>query len=296
MEISRIIIVPKPTKYELDMHKYRLSPDELVRKYDAEGVNKDDIISSHERQKKALSDMRDAFRESMFISADDLTRETAGRAGLVIALGGDNHFQYVSHFLADTPIIGVNYDPASSEGAVIYFSPCAEHLRDMLLSDTFSVEEWTRLQAEINGMPIMPATSEYFLGEEQRKDMSRYVTEFHGMAEKQKSSGVVVATGAGSSGWHNSASGHIHPAGKIFPTIDAVAEFIVTEPYKGRLTHYSMLQRTMGEDDVLVVKSLNDSRGIVTSDAIEVYPFEIGATAVVRVWPASLKVVKPGDA
>ncbi len=295
MDLSRAIIVPKLSKYEMDMRKYGPSEDRLWRKYMKEGVNVQKIYQSHCRQHDSLSYLTTFFAKEQIVQRDDLTKEKALNASLVIAHGGDNHFQYVSHFVDSGLMMGINSDPLTSEGDLTYFTS-AEFKKTLkrLELDDFDIELWTRLEATVDGKPVGLATCEYFLGESGRRDMSRHILEFGGKSEEQKCSGLLVATGAGSTGWYDSACRYLHENGNRFSRAEKTAVFLVTEPYRGRLNGYSMPEHPIFPGDELTVHSLNDSRGAVLCDSERGARFNRGSEAVIRISDKPLNVVKVG--
>ena len=118
MNLANIVVVQKASTYEFDMHRHRLTHDELIAKYQREGTDPQKIIESHERHYQSIANLKKIFSESQFVPRDRFTREIAAKADLVIALGGDDHFQYAAHFVDDTLMMGVNFDPSTSEGAL----------------------------------------------------------------------------------------------------------------------------------------------------------------------------------
>lgn len=293
METSKIIIVPKMSKYEWDLHRYNLTHEQLIKKYAQDNIDADRILKSHDRQKESLNSLQKYFHNFQFVSRENFTRETARNADIIIALGGDNHLQYVSHFIDSTLLMGVNSDTARSEGALTYFT--AEDFEKILLKiekDDFDIEEWQRLECILNGTSISLTTSEYFLGENARKFMSRHILKIGDKEEEQKGSGLLVSTGAGSTGWYDSECRYLYPDGNIFPKTSKYARFLNTAPYRGKLNGYSMLEGKLEEGMELTVYSLNDSKGIVTSDSIEDYDFNIGAKAVIKLSKKPLNILK----
>ncbi len=295
MNTSKIIIVPKLSKYTLDMAKYKLTSDQLAEKYRREGIDIERILGSHARQEEALSALKSLFTAEQFISRDELTREVAARAELVIALGGDDHLKFVSHFVDATPIMAVNSDPVLSNGGLAYFVASGfETVLRRLENEQFDIEEWARLEAMLNGSSVGLATSEFFLGEDRRRDMSRHILEFDGAKEEQRCSGLLVVTGAGSSGWYDAAGRFLHSEGDKFSPKAKHARFLITEPFGGRVTEYSMVKGTLEIGQELVVHSLNDSRGVLTNDSIEEQEFNRGTKAVIRIADTPLGVVNMG--
>lgn len=292
MNASSIIVVPKMSKYEWDMHTYRLMPNELIEKYTREGVDADVILSSHNRQKESEMMLRKFFSENQFISRELLTGDVSEKAELVIALGGDNHFQYVSHFIENTLIMGVNSDTMTSEGALTYYTAVDfDRLLRKLDARDFNVEEWTRLEARINGYNAALATSEYFLGERERSNMSRHNLMFKNEKEEHKCSGLIIATGAGSTGWYDAACRYLHPNGNAFPKDSGYCIFLASEPFRGK-RDYRKLEGRIEKDQELEVVSLNNSDGILSADSMETYNFSRGSKAVIRISDLPLRVVK----
>lgn len=292
MNLTKIIVVPKVTTYEFDMHRYKLTHDDLIAKYEREGTDSQKIIKSYESHYQSIAKLKKIFSESQFVPRDCFTREIAAKADLVIALGGDDHFQYVSHFIDDTLIMGVNSDPSTSEGALNYFTAAIfEKVARRLAQDDFKVEHSTRLEARLNGTDVQLATAHYFLGESDREDISHYILEYRGKSEEQKSSGILVVTGAGSTGWYNSAYSYLRADGNKFPKTQKMAAFFVTEIHRGSLTGHSMLEGALEEGEELVVYSLNKHAGRFSVDSCDRYDFGRGTKAVIRISDKPLRVI-----
>jgi NAD kinase len=235
------------------------------------------IRASHERQVRALDAVRKLFAQARVISQEKLSRSSAARADLVLAVGGDNHFQHVSHFVGRQWILGVNSDPQSSEGSLTCFTPdTLRRAAPAILAGKVRVEDWTRLQVRIDGRQIEPlALSEVFLGEMSRAQMSRNEIMIGRRSEIQKSSGLLAVTGAGSGGWHAAAGG------TQFARTKEGFSFLTTEPYRGRLSKPRFLKGALKAGQMLRVRSRNDSKGVVVIDTQVQHPFPEGSAAVI---------------
>ncbi len=285
MNPDNILIVPKWTKYEWDQRKHVLSARELLRKYDKTGVDASRILKSHERQKKSLRLLKQWFAKARFVERGRLTRAMAATADLVISLGGDNHFQFVSHFLKETLVLGINSDPLTSEGSITTCT-VGELGRNLkrLAADAFHIEEWVRIQVALNGKPLQTlAVSDVFLGEMLRTQMSRHQLIFAGKREEQKCSGLVVATGAGSSGWFDAACRFVFPKGRRRPKAERSLQFLATEPYSGRLSRLCCRSGVLRPGSKLVIRSLNDSHGVIVLDSQHFHPFREGSVAEIEI-------------
>jgi len=289
MDTSKIIIVPKLSMYELDLSKYNVPHEELIEKYCKEGIDADRILSSHKRQKESLDELKRFFLEKQFIPRDKLTKEIANSSDIVISLGGDNHLQYVSHFIDDTLLMGINSDYVGSLGALTYFA--AKNFETMLRKieqNYFEVEKWTRLEAKINNIPIQRATTEYLLGQKEMKSMSRHIIKANENEEEQQCSGLLVVTGSGSTGWYDSSCRYIHKDGNKFPKTEEIAVYLAKEPVAS--SKNKMLEGILKSGEELTVASLNDD-GIISPDCIEEYQFNRGAIASIKISDKPLKVI-----
>ncbi|RIL12220.1 MAG: hypothetical protein DCC75_00845 [Proteobacteria bacterium] len=289
---DEIVIVPKLTKIECDMVGLKLTFDQVLKRYEAENINPWPILESHERQLEARQEVSGLLHPSQIVWRGELRPEQIRGAKAVIALGGDNHLQWVARWMVDGYMIGVNSDPARSEGALTRFQAAdLPQLLERLAAGEFLIADWTRLEGEIDGKPIDLALGEYFIGETERAFMSRHVIKVAGLSEEQKCSGLLVTTGAGSTGWYNSASRYLHAGGDPFSRTERLARFLVTEPYQGKLASSELLEGSFDAGEELVIHSLNDSRGIVTADSNSRYTFGRGSVARIRISEDALKVV-----
>ncbi len=287
----KILIVAKESKYEWERKKFGLSHEEIVKKYGAEGANLEAILKSHESQTASKAKLMQLLPDADITSISGIKRRIFGY-DLVIAFGGDNSFQYVSHYVGETPIMGINSDPSRSVGALCAWS--VSNLADAINainSAKYAIENWITLQAEIDGVPLMPATSEYFFGEDRRKDMSRHVMIYRGKRFEQKNSGIVIATGAGSTGWYDSAGRYIFQKSNKVPKTEQRAVFVITEPYHPKADDVLAGELLPGEE--LVLYSLNDAKGYATADSWEEYDFSRGKKAVIKISDKPLRVVVP---
>lgn len=284
-----ILIVAKHSKYEWERKQLLLSHEALLSKYDSEHANLDAILRSHDKQIYAREHLIKALPSSKLIMMDEL--QAANREGLeinpsvdiVLVLGGDNSFTCVSHMVGNKPILGVNSDPERSVGYLTRWSIRDDEdifaLAKTIENKNYAIELWTRLRATVDGKSVTPATSEYFLGERQRSHMSRHVMVYRGDSYEQKCSGIIFATGAGSTGWYSSAGSNSpwHPTNQV-------CAFTVTEVYTSTLSNKeSPVSRYIVPGEEVVLHSLNDNEGLLSVDSWEEYEFCRGSEAKISI-------------
>src|SRR5262249_34559904 len=115
--------------------------------------------------------------------------------------------------------------------------------------------------------------------------------------ERQSSSGVLVSTGAGSTGWFNSAQhmaaavAHLLLDGKApaLPRLqlrweDPRLAFVVREPFLSRSSGISLAAGLVGPGEMLQLESLMPDGGVIFSDGVEAdcLAFSSGAEATIR--------------
>lgn len=282
-DLSRAILVPKATKIEYDVLRLGVAVEALKSIYHPSDC--DVIFESHERQLAMRRRVVSLLPEVRVVDRGRLTPEEAESAGLVVALGGDNHFIYVSHLLRIAPILGINADKVRSHGGLVDIDESnLEAALSKIREGESSIRAWTRVDAKVDGKPAGTATSEFYVGEADRLMMSRHVLRKDDEpAEEQKCSGLLVSTGAGSTGW----IGHYE---EPFPRDLRVVKWRLTEPFP--FDHkYRWAAGELEPGAVLSIRSKNDGRGVVCVDSLKGTPFAYGSVAEFSLSPLPLRVV-----
>lgn len=266
--------------------------EQLIEKYKNEHANLKAILSSHEVQLESRKKICSLFPSAKLVMMSEMgDAHNALSADLILSLGGDNSFTYTSHFIKNTPIIGINSDPSRSTGALCGWNDI-KTFTDAWRKGNYRKEAWTRLHATVDGKQITPATCEYFLGEKMRKDMSRYVFVYRGKEYEQKSSGVLFVTGAGSTGWYDAAGRYHFSSGNRFQKTEEKAVFLVTEPFRYERENDLCAGELLPGEEVLIY-SLNDGQGHATTDCWEEYDFFRGKKASIKISDTPLCVLVP---
>ena len=284
MNPSQILIVPKISKVQHDMRRMNFDKIQLVEFYKKEKLHVDRIFESHDRQVHALETIKKHLPHVRVVNRNEITKDLVSKYKLVITLGGDNHFQYVSHFIKDSLILGINNDPERSEGALNSItSNEIESVIPKILDDDFKIETWTRLETSVEDITISTlAVSEIYIGEESRYTMSRHQLIHNNDVEEQKGSGLLISTGAGSTGWFDSAIRDLHPNGKVISRDAKEVQFLLTEPHKGKFSIYKMTHGIIKENDVFEIISLNDSDGVLLIDSLEKIKIKEGSKIKIK--------------
>ncbi len=149
------------------------------------------------------------------------------RYDLIVVVGGDGTFFAASHHVRETPMLGINSDPATS---LALFSCCERRdfreKLDSAIEGTLTGTKLNRMEIAINGkaLPTLAFNDTLFCHRVPAA-MSRYEIRVDGRVEAQKSSGVWISTAAGSTGGIRAAGG------RRMPIDSSELQFVVREPY-----------------------------------------------------------------
>jgi NAD+ kinase len=171
------------------------------------------------------------------------------RYDLIVCVGGDGTFLQAARSLPAGPILGVNSDPEHSE-AVFSAATTQTFPRylDRALSGKLPQLLLCRLALRLNGRQLAQmAVNDVLLAHDNPATMSRYRLAIGGRVETQKSSGLWIATAAGSG------SAVLAAGGKRLPWISRKFQYRPRELYLGRLSRPQLLGGVLRDKSTLRV-------------------------------------------
>lgn len=211
---------------------------------------------------------------------------------LVITVGGDGTFLDASHsILNQVPVLGVNSAPMSSFGNFCLADK--ESVEDVLLRILGGEEEpveLTRLRVTVDGAELStPVLNEVLLSHKSPAGTTRYVIELPGQEPvMQKSSGLIVASPAGSTGLNRSAKGYVMKITSRGFKYHNLAAFI--EPDKDYFEEGELKE---GES-ITVLSEMVD--GLIFLDGQHIcHPFPRGSKAIIDTGAPKLKAYVDPD-
>ncbi len=214
------------------------------------------------------------------------------RAEVVVVLGQDGLVANTAKYAFDRPIIGVNPDPQRIDGILLPFSPLnvVQTVRRALAGTQRTVDV-TMAEVRLNDGQKMLAFNDFFVGRSGHAS-ARYTLRAGTDAEPQSSSGILVCTGAGSTGWmssvFNMACGIASALGSQLASPrplgweDRKLAWAVREPFVSKHSTAKLIVGSLQESDELVVESLMPERGVIFSDGIEDDYLEFNSGSIAR--------------
>ena len=123
---------------------------------------------------------------------------------IVVVIGQDGLVANTIKYLNGQPVIGLNPDAGRWDGVLLPFRPAdtAKIVEETILGKR-RMEEVTMARARIQNGQELLAVNDFFIGQRGHAS-ARYVIKYGGVKEPQSSSGVIVSTGLGSTGWMKS--------------------------------------------------------------------------------------------
>ncbi len=248
------------------------------------------------RYVRTIEQLRDGLEEGFpvtILQRQYLSNYDFRNAVVVIVVGPDGLVANTAKYVGDLPIVGVNPDPARTMTASCCrsaWSKCrVPSKRSWKRAHTRSV---TMAEAVLNDGQRLLAFNDFFVG--RRSHVSaRYNLRWRGKAEPQSSSGVLVATGAGSTGWLSSVFNMMRgvnnwTGGKPGQPVqlewhDRRLAWVVREPFASRHSSAAIVAGTVEEGEELVVESLMPESGVIFSDGIEEDFLEFNSGSTVRI-------------
>lgn len=261
------------------------------------GGNFNEYLSEDEAYRRSAEVVRHAIELGLKVQEIDrawVPTFTFLPEDLVVTLGQDGLVANTAKYVGKQPVVAVNPDPERFDGILLPFLPNqVTSTIDAVFSRKCQIRAVTLAEARLNDGQRLLAFNDLFLGA-QSHISARYRVRWGKIEEPQSSSGVLVSTGAGSTGWvssiFNMASGVAELVGahRLRPIRlgweDRRLLFVVREPFASRHSQANIVAGIVEPQQTLVLESLMPSGGVIFSDGIEsdYLQFNSGSSVVVR--------------
>jgi hypothetical protein len=210
---------------------------------------------------------------------------------VVVVVGQDGLVANTAKYVDGLPIVAINPDPATIDGVLLPFKvQQARSAVARVLERKSRHRHVTMGEVTLNDGQKMLAFNDFFLGAKSHVS-ARYTLTVAGQLEPQSSSGVLVSTGAGSTGWlssvFNMAAGvaellGVEPKGGVqLAWEDRRLIWTVREPFISKISRAELVAGFLPDGQSLVLESLMPEGGVIFSDGIEAdfLPFNSGTIA-----------------
>ncbi len=317
----KIVVVTRPTRLaELVIRFNTVSQAKFYVEH--QGADFSDYLREDETYHRALAEAEEILGQMGRVQLVDrrfLPNFVFAPEDTVVALGQDGLVANTLKYLDGQPVVGVNPDPERWDGRLLPF-----RVRDLarLMPEVMLRKRATRLvtmaKATLNNGQKLYAVNDLFIGPKTHTS-ARYFIRSGEAGETQSSSGVIISTGLGSTGWLKSlltgaaaisqsagstlarqAMGALFAAtsqkgkDRSLARFNVKTEFAwdanylfytVREPFPTKTTGASLVFGRVTPQQPLILESRMAENGVIFSDGIEqdYLEFNSGTQAVIGI-------------
>ncbi|MFE2556993.1 hypothetical protein ACFXGT_13335 [Streptomyces sp. NPDC059352] len=204
----RAVLVHRTTEYEELLARHG-THGQAAFFLSARGRSVEAVRERHERVHRALAEVAGAvplsWRQTR-VERADLDRFLFGPEDVVVVVGQDGLVANAAKYLTGQPVIGIDADPGRNAGVLVrHRAAQARRLLPYAAGDGATVDELTMVEAVTDDAQRLLALNEIYVGPPGHQT-ARYTLGLDGAdappePEPQASSGVLVGTGTGATGW-----------------------------------------------------------------------------------------------
>ena len=303
---NKVVIIKKKTR--LEELVARFNTVEQAKFYlEHLGADFRDYQEEHSNYYEALEAVRsdaNLFARVQEIDKEYLPNMIFGEKDIVIALGQDGLVVNAMKYLNGQPLIGVNSDPSRWDGELSVFYP--DELGNVIpavIENDYRAADITMAKASTKDGQVLYAVNDFFVGVEDHTS-ARYEFTCGNTTENQSSSGIIVSTPLGMSGWHKSIMAQFGAMAQFFglPEVEErpvgwyerELYYQVREPFPSVSTGAELVYGVIEGDEKMRLVSNMPEKGIIFSDGVleDGIEFRAGTEVIIEVADRMGKLVR----
>lgn len=305
---EKIVVITRKTRLEELIDRFNTRAQ--ARFYiESSGGNFLEYESEHDTYIRALDAVRKNIGfcglKSHFIDRSYLPTYLFIQSDLIVALGQDGLVANTAKYVGEQPILGVNPDPLRYDGILVPLElHDLRHQIELTMNGSCTISPVTLAEAALNDGQKLLAFNDLYIGVKSHTS-ARYKINFGTKSETQSSSGIIVSTGAGSTGWMSSIFNMVRSINCAFGSQETVeprmawhAEslmFVVREPFSSKHSKANIVFGNIENKLHLIVESQIPEGGTIFSDGVEsdFLQFNSGTTATIGIANKKAHLVIP---
>ncbi len=301
MNLKRLILIVRETRLEELTKRYNTIQQ---AKFYIEHLNEDfsDYLKEHDNYKSVLYKVQ-SFLENygrvVILERVFINRFVFETEDIIYVVGQDGLVANTLKYTDNQPVAGINPDPQRFTGNLLPFN--IEHLsflEPQKIINKLVVKQVSLGKVTLKDGQSLYAVNDFYIGQ-QTHTSSRYEIRYGGQIERQSSSGIIVSTGMGSTGWLKSIVSNATRLTKAAtgssntPILDELKIpwdsndliFSVREAYASSVTGNNIVFGKVNAEQPLEIASFMTDRGVIFSDGIEndFLNFNAGMVASIKV-------------
>lgn len=281
---NKLIVIKRRTRLEDLIIRYNTIAQ---AKFYIEHMGSDfsDYILEDEKYKLAISEtirILAPLGRVQVVDRDYVPNFIFGSNDIVVVVGQDGLVANTLKYLSNQLLIGVNPDPQRWDGVLLPFRVTDLNL---IVRDVFKnrrkIKEVSMAKAALNDGQTLYAVNDLFIGQKTHIS-SRYHIRLGESQEYQSSSGIIVSTGLGSTGWLKSIlAGATSIVNGISTSQTKVLNqdrlpwdidylyFSVREPFPSKTSGTKIVFGRVTKANPLIILSQMPENGVIFSDGME---------------------------
>ncbi|MFF2298497.1 hypothetical protein [Arthrobacter sp. NPDC058127] len=274
MANPRLVIVHRRTELQelLDRHATRGQAEFFLH---TRGRTIQEVQYHHDRLITALATIRAAVPAEWRhadVERADLSRFLFTAEDIIAVVGQDGLVANTAKYLNGQPVIGINPEPGINLGVLVRHTPdvAAKVLQDSApagLAERLACQELATVTARLDDGQQLSGLNEIFIGHASHQSARYRLTAPDGQTERQSSSGLIVSTGTGATGW--CASIALERGGRTLPTpTDPRLAWFVREAWPSPITGGSLTEGALEAGETLRITVASDQL-VVFGDGME---------------------------
>lgn len=255
MPTPRVVVVHRHTEYDelMARHGTRGQAEFFLT---TRGQDLDGVQDRHDRTREALSLVSSGIPGEWAraeVERGDLSRFVFRPEDIIVVVGQDGLVANLAKYVDDQPVIGI--DPLSGRNAGVLVPHRPTALRGLLkgvVAGTAGILERTMVRATSDDGQSLTALNEIYVGQPTHQS-SRYTLQVAERVERQSSSGIIIGSGTGATGWCASLQQAQAPQLSLPSPADAALAWFVREAWPSASTGTSLTSGTVTDRALRVV-------------------------------------------
>lgn len=296
----RFVLVTRKTRLEELVERFNTWPQAKFYLEHSQ-VDVQDYLDEHNVYKRRLNEAESVLKKLgrfQFLERSFLPNYLFSSKDIVVVIGQDGLVANTLKYLDGQPVIAINPDPDRFDGLLLPFE--IGRLGDVIRSTTTGNAEFKKVsfaEASTNDGQKLLAVNDLFIGPKSHTS-ARYKLSHAGKSEVQSSSGVIVSTGLGSTGWFQSilagamgvsGSSKNHELLGGFAWDSDYLHYAVREPFPSQVTGTDLVFGRISGRSKLHLESHMPENGVIFSDGIEADYLAFNSGSVVTIGLSSVK-------
>ncbi|WP_419869329.1 diacylglycerol kinase catalytic domain-containing protein [Chryseobacterium sp. CT-SW4] len=291
MSVEYAILIKNKTRLESLIERFNTKAQAQFY-IERSGGNFQEYVEEHEKFYQSFLEVQTSLSrmiKNKVVERDFIPSFIFSEKNLIVVVGQDGLVANVAKYSKNIPIIAVNPDKERYDGVLLPFNS-KNFVKGVnaVINKNFKAKKMKFAEAVLNDGQKLLAVNDLFIGISSHSS-ARYKIILNGKEEIHSSSGIIVSTKTGSTGWlssiFNMAFGVLGLEKFGYPDFsEEDMYFVVREPFKSKRTQTEICGGMIKRGNKITIESLMPNNGFIFSDGIEqdFLQFNSGTTAEIR--------------